>query len=422
MLANARVLGHVFNPISIFWCHRADGALRAVIAEVHNTYGERHCYLLHPDGAGRARTDKEFFVSPFNEVDGSYRMSLPEPAGKLAVAVVLERAGRKPFTATMTGVRRPATAGSILAAAAAVPLAPLRVWCCRSTGKESNSGPAGCPSPTVPTTKHRRPSHDSHRSVLHRFVLRGPSAPGKHVWRRLPGTAGAGGRRRCGVARRRPSARGGEGAGGRQGRGFAVPCGGPPPAAAGGIPRRHGTRHRRCRRAGDDRGASGGLRGPDRRQRADRAGGVLHGGGLGGVRPRRRPRGFCLVRGHAHPRSAAETPEPVPAAGAPAGAQHRAEYPRQHLPALRPLQRAVRQLPGRDHELLLRAVPGLGGPAGRGGLGRPGGSAARQDRQAAGQGRGGGGHPAAGDRHRLGRTGPAGRGPGRHRVHGDSLQ
>jgi DUF1365 family protein len=127
MLANARVLGHVFNPISIFWCHGADGALRAVIAEVHNTYGERHCYLLHPDGAGRARAEKEFFVSPFNEVDGSYRMSLPEPAGELAVAVVLERAGRKPFTATMTGVRRNATPPSILAAALAVPLAPLRV-------------------------------------------------------------------------------------------------------------------------------------------------------------------------------------------------------------------------------------------------------------------------------------------------------
>jgi DUF1365 family protein len=127
LLANARVLGHVFNPISIFWCHGADGALRAVIAEVHNTYGERHCYLLHPDGAGRARAEKEFFVSPFNEVDGSYRMSLPEPAGELAVAVVLERAGRKPFTATMTGVRRTATPRSILAAALAVPLAPLRV-------------------------------------------------------------------------------------------------------------------------------------------------------------------------------------------------------------------------------------------------------------------------------------------------------
>lgn len=127
MLANARVLGQVFNPISLFWCRGADGGLRAVIAEVHNTYGERHCYLLHTGDTGRARADKEFYVSPFNEVDGSYRMTLPEPGGRLALAVVLERAGRKPFTATMTGVRSSVTPRSILAAALAVPLAPLRV-------------------------------------------------------------------------------------------------------------------------------------------------------------------------------------------------------------------------------------------------------------------------------------------------------
>ena len=127
MLANARVLGQVFNPISLFWCRGADGGLRAVIAEVHNTYGERHCYLLHTGDTGRARADKEFYVSPFNEVDGSYRMTLPEADGRLALAVVLERAGRKPFTATMTGVRSSVTPRSILAAALAVPLAPLRV-------------------------------------------------------------------------------------------------------------------------------------------------------------------------------------------------------------------------------------------------------------------------------------------------------
>ncbi|WP_104140597.1 DUF1365 domain-containing protein [Arthrobacter sp. ZGTC131] len=127
MLANARVLGQVFNPISLFWCHGPDGGLRSVIAEVHNTYGERHCYLLRTDDSGRARADKEFYVSPFNEVDGSYRMTLPEPDGRLAVAVVLERAGRKPFTATLTGVRQAATPRRILAAALAVPLAPLRL-------------------------------------------------------------------------------------------------------------------------------------------------------------------------------------------------------------------------------------------------------------------------------------------------------
>ena len=114
------------------------------------------------------------------------------------------------------------------------------------------------------------------------------------------------------------------------------------------------------RRAGDDHGASGGLRGPDRRQRADRAWRVLHGGGLGSIRPRRRPGGLCLLRGHAHPRAAAEAPQPVPAAGAPPGTQHRAEHPLQHLPPLRPLQRAVRQLPGQHHELLLSALPSIG--------------------------------------------------------------
>ena len=54
-----------------------------VVAEVHNTYGERHCYLLRPDDAGRAEAAKEFYVSPFFAVDGSYEMRLPEPGERL---------------------------------------------------------------------------------------------------------------------------------------------------------------------------------------------------------------------------------------------------------------------------------------------------------------------------------------------------
>src|SRR6185437_15518137 len=63
MLANARALGHVFNPITLYWCWRADSDLECVVAEVHNTYGERHCYLLRPDPRGRADVDKAFYVS-----------------------------------------------------------------------------------------------------------------------------------------------------------------------------------------------------------------------------------------------------------------------------------------------------------------------------------------------------------------------
>jgi Protein of unknown function (DUF1365) len=60
MLANARVLGHVFDPLSVFWCYDSDGVLACVVAEVHNTYGERHAYLLRPDEAGVAVTGKDF--------------------------------------------------------------------------------------------------------------------------------------------------------------------------------------------------------------------------------------------------------------------------------------------------------------------------------------------------------------------------
>jgi DUF1365 family protein len=127
MLASARVFGHVFNPLSLFWCYRESGELQCVIAEVHNTYGERHCYLLETDASGRASVPKAFYVSPFNDVDGQYRMKVPPPEERLSVSIVLEREGHRPFVATMDGDRRPATIRNILAAAIAVPAAPLLV-------------------------------------------------------------------------------------------------------------------------------------------------------------------------------------------------------------------------------------------------------------------------------------------------------
>lgn len=74
-----RVLGYVFNPVSFWLCHRADGALRAIVCEVNNTFSERHCYLLaHADGRALAwgeelQASKAFHVSPFCEVKGHYR-------------------------------------------------------------------------------------------------------------------------------------------------------------------------------------------------------------------------------------------------------------------------------------------------------------------------------------------------------------
>ncbi|WP_231114989.1 DUF1365 domain-containing protein [Lentzea aerocolonigenes] len=105
MLANARVLGYVFNPLSVYWCHDASGALVCVVAEVHNTYGGRHCYLLHTDAEGRASVDKEFYVSPFLEVDGHYVMRLPRPGSRLSVTIALRQNGKTTFSATMKGTR-----------------------------------------------------------------------------------------------------------------------------------------------------------------------------------------------------------------------------------------------------------------------------------------------------------------------------
>ncbi|MDX8036428.1 DUF1365 domain-containing protein [Lentzea sp. BCCO 10_0856] len=105
MLANARVLGYVFNPLSVYWCHDASGELVCVVAEVHNTYGGRHCYLLRTDDHGRASVDKEFYVSPFLEVDGQYVMKLPKPGDQLSVTIALRQNGKTTFSATMKGER-----------------------------------------------------------------------------------------------------------------------------------------------------------------------------------------------------------------------------------------------------------------------------------------------------------------------------
>jgi DUF1365 family protein len=69
-----RVLGFTFKPVSFWYCHDAQGALRAIVVEVNNTFGERHCYVLDRPVFGRElQADKVFHVSPFCPVEGSYR-------------------------------------------------------------------------------------------------------------------------------------------------------------------------------------------------------------------------------------------------------------------------------------------------------------------------------------------------------------
>ncbi len=143
MLAQARSLGYVFNPLSVHWCYDASGELACILAEVHNTYGQRHCYLLRPDEKGRAEADKEFYVSPFFPVDGRYRMRFSDPGERVSVAMELRRASpaagaadgtpdtvggeRAVFAATLDGQRSPATAGELLRCVVRYPPGGLRV-------------------------------------------------------------------------------------------------------------------------------------------------------------------------------------------------------------------------------------------------------------------------------------------------------
>jgi DUF1365 family protein len=108
MLTNARVLGYVFNPLTVYWCHHRDGSLRCVVAEVHNTYGQRHRYLLETDARGRAETGKQFYVSPFYEVAGRYTMHLPEPGDRLDLSITLHPPQGATFVASVKGRRIPA--------------------------------------------------------------------------------------------------------------------------------------------------------------------------------------------------------------------------------------------------------------------------------------------------------------------------
>lgn len=116
MLANPRVLGYVFNPLSVFYCYDADDRLAHTVAEVRNTYGGRHSYLLNTDELGAARTEKQFYVSPFYPVDGEYTMRLPQPGTELTVTITLRRDGDRPFTAVLTGHRSGAVPASLWSA------------------------------------------------------------------------------------------------------------------------------------------------------------------------------------------------------------------------------------------------------------------------------------------------------------------
>ncbi|MAM25261.1 MAG: cyclopropane-fatty-acyl-phospholipid synthase [Rhodobacteraceae bacterium] len=132
LLAQPHILGHVFNPVSFWLCYDKSDELVAVIAEVTNTYGDRHSYLCrHADGRPLAATDqieaeKVFHVSPFQPVEGRYTFRFDISDRRIGIWIAYDRPGGG-LLATLTGRRKPLTTAGMFGAMLRRPFGSRRV-------------------------------------------------------------------------------------------------------------------------------------------------------------------------------------------------------------------------------------------------------------------------------------------------------
>ena len=126
-----RLFNYVFNPLSVYFCYRRGGELAALAHEVSNTFGERHFYVLPAspaaDGTIAQSCDKEFFVSPFLDMDLRYEFQIVPPGEKTMIAMVVKRGREIALTASFAGDRRDFTDANIIQAWAGNPLMTVKV-------------------------------------------------------------------------------------------------------------------------------------------------------------------------------------------------------------------------------------------------------------------------------------------------------
>lgn len=110
LVANLRIAGYVFNPASFYLCRDREGTLRIVVIEVHNTHGERRLYTLRPDQQGSAHhaaMDKDFYVSPFIDMDARYRVVVRDEPERLRIVIDETEHGEPLLATSVTLARRP---------------------------------------------------------------------------------------------------------------------------------------------------------------------------------------------------------------------------------------------------------------------------------------------------------------------------
>ncbi len=133
LMCYPRVLGYVFNPLSVFHFEDATGRILAVLYEVNNTFGQRHGYLIplaEPvggDAAVEQQCEKSFYVSPFIAVTGAYRFRWRRPGARYALTIEQGDADGPLLTAAFTATRRPLDDRTVLAVFLRHPLVTLKV-------------------------------------------------------------------------------------------------------------------------------------------------------------------------------------------------------------------------------------------------------------------------------------------------------
>ena len=131
LLCFPRLWGYVFNPLSVFFCEAPDGRLAAILYEVSNTFGERHCYLepVRPSAGGviEQACAKRFYVSPFIELEGDYRFRVQPPDERLMIAIRQRARDGQTLHAILSGRAAPFDDRTLLRALLAYPLMTFKI-------------------------------------------------------------------------------------------------------------------------------------------------------------------------------------------------------------------------------------------------------------------------------------------------------
>jgi DUF1365 family protein len=129
MVANLRMLGHVFNPATFYLCRDVAGELAAILVEVHNTYGDRIIYTLRPDRRGTVHSagmPKEMYVSPFISMDSSYVLRVRDEADRLQIVINQSEHGEPLLQASLALTRLPLTDTNLLRMLVRYPLVTVK--------------------------------------------------------------------------------------------------------------------------------------------------------------------------------------------------------------------------------------------------------------------------------------------------------